>query len=268
MTHIPVRPTDSCWVILCAVLAVSLFPATSGATVIFTFAGTTPNTLVDFSFEADLTISGDNLTVVLSNNSLSLAPPSPTLNPNDLLTSFYFEIIDGLNNRPTLTYASASGDVYLGDKTNVDSLVTAGANLKAVIAGDDTWQFRQGLTMQFGSDVLSFGVGTAGNNSLSPNGFMGNIVDGLDYGIYAGDITTNNLDGKLLVKGPATFNFTGVSGFTEADISDEALFGLGTQPDSTAFVPEPGTFLLACMALVGLWLGYHSRRKRSNELHA
>jgi hypothetical protein len=244
---------------------VSWFPATAGATVTYTFEGTTPDTLVDFSFQADLTISGDNLTVVLSNNSMSLIPPSPTLNPNDLLTSFYFEIIDGLNNRPTLTYVSASGDVYLGDQNNVDPLSAAGANLKAVIAGDDTWQFRQGLTMQFGNDVLSFGMGTAGNNSLSPNGFMGNIVDGLDYGIYAGDITTANLDGKLLVKGPATFNFTGVSGYTEADFSDEALFGLGTQPDSTAFVPEPGTFALACTGLVSLGLGHRHRRRRTRR---
>jgi hypothetical protein len=256
MTRVTVRAKSASWVL--ALFALTCFPARSNATVTFTFEGTTPDTLVDFSFQADLTISGNNLTVVLTNNSMGLIPPSPTLNPNDLLTSFYFEIIDGANNRPTLTYVSASGDVYLGDKNNPDPLSAAGANLKAVNPGDDTWQFKQGLTMQFGNDVLTFGIGTAGNNSLSPNGFNGNIVDGLDYGIYAGDITTSNLDGQLLVKGPATFNFTGVSGFTEADIADEALFGLGTQPDSTAFVPEPGTFLLACMGLAGLSL---SRRR-------
>jgi len=241
--------------------ALLLLPSGSLATTTYTFVGTTPDTSVDFSFQADLTISGDNLTIVLSNNSVDLSPACTTCNPNDLLTSFYFEIIDGSNNRPTLTYASASGDVYLADKDNADTLQTAGADLAAFVNGDDTWAFISGSTLQFGSDVLSFGIGTAGNSTLSPNGFNGSIVNGLDYGIYAGDITGNNLDGQLLVKGPATFNFTGLTGFTEADLSAEALFGLGTKPDSTAFVPEPGTGLLLGAGLVGLAWGGRRRRK-------
>jgi hypothetical protein len=80
----------------------------------------------------------------------------------------------------------------------------------------------------------------------------------MDYGIYAGDISTQNLNGKLLIQGSATFYFTGLTGFTEADLSAEALFGLGTQPDSTAFVgtpiPEPGTAALLSLGFVGLAL--------------
>jgi hypothetical protein len=247
---------------LCAlgsVLALLLLaPSASIATTTYSFQGTTPDTLVDFSFRADLTISGDTLTIVLTNDSMSLNPASPTLNPNDLLTSFYFEINDGANNRPTLTYVSAIGDVYLGDKNTPDPLVTAGANVRAVVAGDFSWAFISGSTLQLGSDVLSFGIGTAGNNSLSPNNFNGSIVDGMDYGIYAGDISTQNLNGKLLIQGSATFYFTGLTGFTEADLSAEALFGLGTQPDSTAFVgtpiPEPGTAALLSLGFVGLAL--------------
>ena len=65
---------------------------------------------------------------------------------------------------------------------------------------------------------------------------MGNIVDGLDYSIYRGEITTSNLDGKLLRRSTATFTFTGVSGFSEADILGTTAFGLGTAPESFRFL--------------------------------
>jgi hypothetical protein len=58
------------------------------------------------------------------------------------------------------------------------------------------------------------------------------------------------------VKQLATFTFSGVSGSSEAEISTEALFGLGTQPDSTGYVPEPST-----AALLGLGLLLGARRK-------
>lgn len=239
-------------VAVAAVLSLSLVPAESIATVELSWSGTTPDTLVDVRFQADLTISGDTLTIVLINDSASLDPSSPSLNPNDLLSSFYFDIVDPFDNRPTLTYSSATGDVYLPDKDLADILQISGADIMAVNPGDDSWQFKDGLSLAAGGSVLTFGIGTAGNSSLNPNGFNGNIVDGIDYSIYAGELTTQNLDGKLLVKESATFVFSGVSGFSEDDIDRVALFGLGTQPDSTAVVPEPGTFLLVGLGLIGV----------------
>jgi hypothetical protein len=184
------------------------------------------------------------------------------LNPNDALASFYWDIVNGSNVRPTLTYVSASGDVYLADKNNPDTLQTASANLKAVSSGDNTWQFKvmNASLSPFGG----FGIGTVGNNAASPNNFNGNITGAIDYSIYKGDITTSNLDGKLLVKQTATFNFTGVSGFTEADIEPTAAFGLGTAPDSflnTTVIPEPGSGLLLIVGFAGLAL--HARRGRT-----
>ena len=241
---------------LCAGLGLVFAPAVAGATVIVNFTGNVYNPgdsdcpppgvgceNQDVDFEAALTISGDTLTIVLSNNSADT-----TAGPYSLLTSFYFAIAGS----PTLTYTGASGDVCLASRTNPDdcTVTTNESDLRAFDDGDFTWQFRQGLTLQPGSTVLSYGVGTAGNNSLSPNGFSGNVVDGRDYGIYTGDIASQNLNGDLLVKTSITFTFTGVDGKTEDDISEQGLFGLGTQPDSTGFVPEPGVPLL-----LGLGLG-------------
>ncbi|HZO07989.1 MAG TPA: XDD4 family exosortase-dependent surface protein [Myxococcota bacterium] len=233
--------------------ALSLPAASSQATVIKSFTGTVPVTLTEVKFEAAMTIAGDTLTITLKNDSQSLAPPASTLNPADLLTSFYFDIFNGTT-RPTLTYTSAVGDVCLTDKNAADdcSVVDKGADLRAFVAGDNTWQFKQGIALTLGTDTLTFGIGTAGNNSLGVNGFNGSIVDGLDYGIYAGDITTQNLDGDLLVKELATFTFSGLTGYTEADIVDEAVFGLGTQPDSTGLVPEPATASMLGLGLLAL----------------
>ena len=192
-------------VLLAAVLTLYLLPVGANA-VSFTFEDTTPNTSIDVRFTADLSISGDTLTLVLTNDSLNhVNGASPSLNPNDLLTSFYFDVFDGFS-RPTLTYTSATGDVCLTDQSAADdcSVVDKENDLRAFVAFDDTWQFRDSLTFQPGSATLSFGVGTAGNNSLMPHGFMGNIVDGFDYGLYAGDATTANLNGDLLTTGSIT----------------------------------------------------------------
>jgi hypothetical protein len=228
-----------------------LFAAPAYGTVILSASGlSSANVPVDF--EAQLSIAGDNLTVQLTNNS-----PVNSLNPNDLLGSFYFDIVDSFNNRPTLAYVTATGDVYLADKNNPDTLQTAGANLKALLAGDNTWQYKAMNAVLVPNG--GFGIGTVGNSSAAPNNFMGSIVGGIDYSIYKGDITTSNLDGKLLVNETATFTFSGVSAFTESNISPVFAFGLGTAPDSF-MVPEPSSFVLAALGLIGLVVW--RRRKR------
>lgn len=238
-----------------ALLVLFLLPASAQATTSFVFEGTTPDTLVDVRFIADLTITGDILTIVLTNDSLNhVNGASPSMNPNDILSSFYFDIFDG-SLRPTMTWVSATGDVYNGVLgASNDTVVQLGADLIADSGGaglTHLWDFRDSLTYTPGTELLTFGIGAAGNNSLSPNGFSGAITDGVDQGIYAGDVTTNNLTLQL-VSGLATFTFSGLTGYTEADISNEVMFGLGTQPDSTAFVPEPGTALLIGLGLCGL----------------
>jgi hypothetical protein len=231
-----------------SIILAGLSIAPAQATVIHTWSGLS-SAGVPVSFEANLTILGNTLTVNLLNNS-----PVHSQNPNDLLASYYFDIICN-NVRPTLTYSSAAGDVWLTDKNNPDSLVAANANLKAVIAGDFTWQFKNMNPAL--APFLGFGIGTVGNMNLAPNNFMGNIVDGMDYSIYKGDVTTSNLHNRRLVKDQAKYVFSGVSGCTEADIVTATAFGLGTAPDSLQYSPEPAT--LALLAFGGLVL---MRRRR------
>ncbi|HUU84157.1 MAG TPA: XDD4 family exosortase-dependent surface protein [Phycisphaerae bacterium] len=232
-----------------ALLVAGLIAAPASASVIHSASGLS-SAGIPVTFEAKLTIAGDVLTVELANNS-----SVGSLNPNDVLGSYYFDVVDVGNNRPALTYSSAFGDVYVADKDSLDLLLTPTADLMALVPGDYTWQYK--AMDETLIPFLGFGIGTVGNSTVSPNNFMGNIVDGVDYSIYAGDITTQNLTGKALVKDMATFTFTGLTGFTEADISPTFAFGLGTAPDSF-LTPEPATaLLLATGALVLL------RRKRA-----
>jgi len=197
---------------------------------------------VPVSFEAHFAISGDTLTIDLFNNS-----PVPSANPADTLGSFYFDVVRH-GTRPTLTYESAKGDVWTihaGDTP--DTLTKADADLRALVANDDTWQFRT-MGASF-APFLGFGIGTVGNSDLSPNNFQGNIVDGRDFSIYHGEVSTNSLNGERMVLDHAQFVFSGVTGFSEADISDVSAFGLGTGPDSIEFTPEPTTLSLILLGV-------------------
>ena len=195
------------------------------------------------SFMATFTTSGSTRALTLVNTSLV-----PTTASADVLGSFYFDVLqDGV--RPTtLTYAAAAGQVYEVRRNAPDSFVPGSlpggdTDLRALANDAGTWQFR---TMDPGLPPgLGFGIGTVGNSTLSPNNFNPKIVDQADYTIYStgtqSDIDpVGNLAGRLLVRGTASFRFTGLDPSRPVEIVDRFVFGLGTSPDSIILaVPEP-----------------------------
>lgn len=231
--------------------------STAKSDVVFDAYGTSAKG-VGVHFQAAFSISGDVLNLRVSNLS-----SEAILNPDELLGSLYFDIVNDDNVRPDLLYTSATGDVYCTSRFG-QSLFQPQQDLMALNRGDGTWQFKTMDPSQAPS--LGFGLGTVGNSDLSPNNFNGNIVGGIDFAIFSGDITTRNLQNRLLVKDEIHFEFGGMTGFTESDIVGTVGFGLGTRPDSVIIssqsnisaVPEPGSF--GVILLCGLTF---LRRRRS-----
>ncbi len=242
-------------------LTMAALPPTAEADMVGTATWSGPSgTGTAVRVEAEMSIEGDILTVKLSNTSMTLPTPSPSDSPDDVLGSFYFNLVDSSGHHPTLSYlnATATGGVYQTSQMAADTLtfftasrtgdglVTYSTNPNKV--KPDGWEFKQGFN-EAQAPYLPFGLGTIGNNLLSPNNFNGNLVDGLQYSIYAGDVTTANLAEMYLIKEIATFTFAGASGFT---IGPEVVFGLGTAPDAwhtAQVVPLPAAVLLGMLGM-------------------
>ena len=198
------------------------------------------------SVTADLSIAGDTLTIVLANTSAA------ALHPADVLGRFYFDIskeMSGVITRPTLTAFIATGELYVGVESGPDIAVDGVGPDDITSTSDPTWWIARDDMDAEQIPYLGLGIGTVGNSSLGDNNFPG--LGGLAAGIYAGEITTNNLTtdpATPLVKDLATFTLTfeTLSGFS---IGSEVAFGFGTDPDSLHIVPVPGAVLLGLLGM-------------------
>jgi len=258
-------------------LLASVPASATNYTVSGTLGGTYP-----VSASAMFSTSGSTLTLTLMNTSTT-----PTVYGAQVLTSFYFDMLVGGTVRPTLTYQTGSGSVFkvVGGgtasmpfvyvpPTTSGTAFTSGtqpSNIKSSSVGDNSWYFRQNLNEAL-PPYTRFGIGTVGNSGtgatgFTPNNFPAQYVDGIDFGIFTGNLT--NPKGQLasqlpyLVKDSATFTFTADRDLSSFVFYDPFVFGFGTEPDQTITItPEPtGMALAASAALAGI--GWFARRRKS-----
>jgi hypothetical protein len=204
------------------------------------------------SASADFSLSGNTLTVTLTNTSTA-----DVLVPTDVLTGVYF------NTSHTLTPVSASlngSSVVYGSISNVG----------------DGWGYATGVS----ADGENSAIGASGAViGLGHSNFSGanNALGGLDYGILsAGDDPATGNTGVTghgpLIKNSVQFTFTVGSGFSLSELGNSVVFQYGTQLTETHFgsggptpdvavVPVPPTAILLGIgvALVPL-MGISSRR--------
>jgi hypothetical protein len=229
--------------VLVLLLALVVALTTDARADLFSYNGTS-NLGHPVNFSASLTINTltDTLTIILTNNG-----PTPTA-PNDVLNSFYFDISNISGVSPTLTgLIFAQGELY--------NAVLGGLDTPVDGVGPDNlltqpWWIARTMGDPLQAPYLVFGIGSAGNNLLTPNNFP--AMDGVNGGISFGDIETHNLTGSNqtpLVKGSATFilQFDSLDGFS---VGPTAVFGMGTAPDSWVTVPVPGAVLIGLIGLV------------------
>jgi hypothetical protein len=225
--------------ILLALLAVMCWlPEQAAAD--YTFTGSSGK----LSAEADFSLSGNTLTVTLTNTS-----SHDVLTGADVLLALFF------NTTHTLTPSSAA--------LNTGSTVAIGSTSNV----GEGWQYVTGGTAY----SYNSGIGAAGYSIFGPVGNFystGVSLDGSDYGILsAGDNTTtgNSSLKSPLIKDSIVFTLTAASGFTLPELGNTVKFQYGTSLSEPSFdgnkvVPLPGAILLLGAGLARL-VAYARRRE-------
>lgn len=209
-------------VVLVVTLALGLSVQASATSELFTGSSG------DLSASALFSLSGNTLTVTLTNTSLA-----DVMVPTDVLTAVWF------NTTSTLTPGSASlngSSVYYGSISN----------------DGDGWGYYSGLG----------GAAHGKNNGITAAGFSiggghanfgnGSALQGLDYGLLsAGDNSaTGNMGvtgGGPLIKNSSKFTLTVVPGFSLTELGNSVVFQYGTELTETSYngymqpIPEPAT---------------------------
>jgi len=219
--------------------------AASNASVVFDGSGYNPEVNASASGSAFFTVSGNTLTIVLTNTT----GPRTTAQGN-ALTGVVFDILGG---SPALSLSAIALTAGSEMWTSETASTTSGA-----LAG--SWTSALGST-----PLAAYGAATTGFNGAFHGGSITLGNSSPNYGIVA----ANTFDGTNVPFGGSQFpfiqkaltlSFTGASGLTDSQFANvRLLFGTdGTGVVGTQTIPAPGA-----MALVLVAAGIGSRRRRS-----
>jgi hypothetical protein len=240
-----------------------LIPILSGACALgwsITFTGVSGN----LSAQASFLVSGSQLSVILTNTSLS-----DVLVPTDVLTAVFFNVSGTPLNLTQSSAVLTSGSSVEFGTTDSDGVVGGEWGYRGNIGASEFTS--NGATFARSYGISSTGLGLYGpGNRFAGNNLQGpTSLDGLQYGITsAGDnLATGNkpvTGDYALIKNSVTFTFTGLpSGFKESSIKDvEFLYGtaLNEPHFGPPAVPGPATIIPFGTGL--LWMLLQRRKRR------
>ncbi|MEP6754161.1 MAG: XDD4 family exosortase-dependent surface protein [Chthonomonadales bacterium] len=248
---------------LCGLAALLAPQKSSGQLYTFSASGNATNPVTaSVSFQTSGP-TNDLLNIVLCST-------SATTSRSDVLTAVYF----GVTYTPTaLALAAASGTVTPvsgADQPNTSLVADTGAN-----KGKWTESSFSGLTNTApGSNGhgLDYGIGTAGNSSVTNGQFAGSVVGNDDYTLIGPgtDRTISGLNNIILTRNCASFQLSGFAGHTVQQIDSVMVTWNSTGQyqaagtfDPKKSTPEPGTWAMLCGISVGGVLALRKRRRRT-----
>ncbi len=211
---------------------------------VWSVTGTNAETTDNVGGTADFNVVGNVLTLVLTD------PGPKTPGQGDALSGAVWDIA-GSNAKLLMTSISLTGGSELWSSGTTTS--------NGAVAGSWTNDYTKG-----GNAALqeTYGVATTGFNGAF-NGSsitLGNASP--DYGIVGAGTFPGSIDGSKypFIQDSLTFTFTGVSGFTDADI-DNVMFLFGSQGDgyldgTDSVVPENNSLVLLSGGIIPLLGGY------------
>ncbi len=212
-----------------AVAAVIGLAQVASASISFTGSGTNPGDSGTSKLfgEADFSISGSTLTVVLTNTG---GTASPTNGPGGTLTGLMFDI---LSTSSTLSSMSLTPGSTIWNSSS-------GSNNATPIAG--SWDAALTATTYSGSAV-NMGVATTGKNLFQGNGMsLGNASP--DYGLASSTSFPGGFGGSQypFIQDSLTFTFLLSSGSVSESSINDVFFLFGTNDSPGGVLPgTPGT---------------------------